>query len=506
MVRRQDRIRNIVALGLAVAWLVGAGQTAQAGSDLVAETYAELDQLRGEKLAQLREYLDRVQDRAQAAAEDDLLGEFLQIKAQFEQLRRQSPPPPAAVDAMLEAERQVRLRYLERYLTFYDILFVTPEGDVVHTIRNEADHRRNLFLPPLNGTALVQRLRQGQQHGFVDYEYYAASDEASAFFVEPVRRGGEGVGWLILQCTVDKLNRIFDRGIDLGETGEVFLVSRGRLMLTNSRFQAANSILAQHLSEANISAKFAEGQGNKIVTDYRGERALTSFEVVPVLGTQWLLIAKIDEDEVISRAWRRASLEPALLAAVAAQAPADAPMPEQVPAIRVDLDEFHRAEPGDRLLTYGVSTCTAVMVGRPGRFAYLGHASPYDRLYGDGNTDLVAHMLKQIRQFEVYPSELRELVAVVVAPHLDSAHGSIERLLAAGLFLDQITIVHDPDARSGDVWHDPASGKTWVHWLGPDDRERWVMAGDVVSLGDLAAEILDSPAAVRRADTEGRHF
>jgi hypothetical protein len=85
----------------------------------------------------------------------------------------------------------------------------------------------------------------------------------------------------------------------------VFLVNRDRLMLTDSRFQSETSILRQHLSEQNISAKFAEGRGHKIITDYRGQRALTSFEVCPVLDKEWLLIAKIDEDEVVTRAWNR---------------------------------------------------------------------------------------------------------------------------------------------------------------------------------------------------------
>jgi hypothetical protein len=53
-------------------------------------------------------------------------------------------------------------------------------------------------------------------------------------------------------------------------------------------------------------------------------------------------------------------------------------------------------------------------------------------------------MLKRIRQFEVYPSELRELRAVIVAPHVASARGVIERLLDAGLLLSQIAFVRDP--------------------------------------------------------------
>jgi len=477
---------------------------AVAGQGLVSDTYAELDRVRDEKLVQLREYLGRVQQLARQAATDPVLGEFFRIRTRFHQLQALQAPPAAAVAAVQKLELALREHYLATYLPFYDILFVSSNGDVVHTIRGEADSGCNLFTEPWSETALVRRLRKSPGAAFVDYEHYAASDEPSAFFVEPVSIAGEPAGWLILQCTTDKLNRIFDRGEYLGATGEVFLVNRERLMLTDSRFRAETSILKQHLSAQNIAAKFAEGRGRKIITDYRGQRALTSFEVCPVLGKEWLLIAKIDEDEVVTRAWNQRELEPMLIRIGALQQPVSVPPPPDFPqSVRVDMDEFHSVKSGAALLTWGVSTCTAVVIGRPGHFGYLGHLSTYDRSYGEGNIDLLAQMLKRIRQFEVYPSELSELRAVVVASHGNSAHGVVDRLLEAGLFLSQITFVHDPEARRADVLHDPAAGTTWVHWFAPDGGERWIDAAGAPNLGQVAQQVLDYPAAVQRADTRG---
>ncbi len=480
-------------------------RAARAGEDLVATTYARLDSLRARKVGQLRGYLDRIQGLARQAASDQALTGFFRLKRQFLSLQAETPAPADAVAAVQEAERRVQEHTLARYAAFHDILFVDRSGQIFHTIRGEPDRGQNLFRPPLRHTALVRRLRDDPGAGFVDYEHYAASDEPSAFFVEPVHLGGRHAGWLLLQATLAKINRIFDRGEALGRTGEVLLVNRERLLLTDSRFQARTSILRQHLSRANISAKFAEGRGHKIVTDYRGERALTAFEVVPAMGTRWLLIAKIDAKEVITRAWRRRSLEPGLLRAAARQQPpaTEAPRPAG-DARRVDMDEYHRADPDQPLVTYGVSTCTAVVVGLPGRFAYLGHASPYDRIYGQGDIDLVGHMLERVRRFEVYPSEVRQLQAVITAPHRRSAHGVIQRLLDAGLFLDQITLICDPDARRADVHHDPASGRTRVRWVAPQGSSRWVDAREVASLGQLARRLLDYPRAVRQADTATR--
>ena len=475
---------------------------AAAGEGLVADTYAQLDRLRDRKADQLRQYLDRIHDLAGQAAHDPVLTAFFSVKNRYYDLKQVSPPPPDAVAAIERAKLSVREHYLGHYLAFHDILFVDNGGDVFHTIRREADYHRNLFQPPLGESALVARLRRDPDAGFVDYAWYPASGEPSAFFVEPVIDGGARAGWLILQCTIDKINRIFDRGEELGVTGEVFLVSHDRLMLTDSRFRPGSSVLRQHLSEANISAKFAEGRGHKIVVDYRGERALTSFEVVPVMGAEWLLIAKIDEDEVITRAWRRQGMEQRLRDAVAAQAPPLCPSPPASEgARRVDMDEFRRAEAGERLITYGVSTCTALVVGRPGRFAYLGHVSPYDVVYGQGDMDLTGHMLKRVRQFEVYPSEIGELMAVIVAPHGEAVGAMVARLLDAGLFLDQITVVQDPAARAARVVHDVAAGVTRVKWTAPDGSARWIDASAVPDLGRLAGDLLGYPEAVRRADT-----
>jgi hypothetical protein len=475
---------------------------ALAGQDLVVNTYTELDRLRDEKLTQLRDYLDRVQRLAGQAATDPVLCDYFRIRSRFAELQAQQAPPAEALAAIATLDLSLREHYLANYLAFYDILFVARDGSVFHTIRGEADAGTNLFSTSQGETALGKRLRGSPDASFIDYEYYEASGEPSAFFVEPVKVGGRPAGWLVLQCTIDKLNRIFARGDYLGGTGEVFLVNRERQMLTDSRFRADTSVLRQHLSEQNISAKFAERRGHKIITDYRGQRALTSFEVFPVLDREWLLIAKIDEDEVVTRAWQRTGFDAMLAEAARATRPPRMAEP-RLPAdlVRVDMDEFRGARPGAGLLTYGVSTCTAVVIGRPGHFGYLGHASVYDRCYGAGDMDLVAQMLQRIRQFEVYPSELRELRAVVVAPHVNSARGVVERLLDAGLFLSQITFVADPGARRADVLHDPESGATRVHWFGAGDRQWWVDAAAVPDLGLLAQTALDYPAAVTRADT-----
>ena len=84
-----------------------------------------------------------------------------------------------------------------------------------------------------------------------------------------------------------------------------FLVNKNCYMLTDSRFYGETNILKKNLSKDNIESKFSEKKGHKTVTDYRGYRVLSSFEVVHVLNSKWLIVAKIDEDEILTEYYKK---------------------------------------------------------------------------------------------------------------------------------------------------------------------------------------------------------
>lgn len=91
----------------------------------------------------------------------------------------------------------------------------------------------------------------------------------------------------------------------------------------------------------------------------------------------------------------------------------------------MDLNEFAKVEPGERLETYGVATCTVVGVTYPGRFAYLAHIAPNDAIYTkgkssrpfarNGNSDFAGELIGKIEHYDVYPCELKNLQFTIVA-------------------------------------------------------------------------------------------
>jgi len=465
----------------------------QAYDNWRAQAYADLQEVRNERRAQLETYFQRVHETARELCEDPNMQDFFVIWKEYVHSGMADSLSPAAKAQFDELIKNIRDYYIQKYMAFYDVLFVDLDGHIFFSIRQERDMGKNLFEGELADTRLSARLREKPRERFVDFEFYPASDEPSAFFVEQARVEGELQGWFVLQCPINKINEIFVRDPDLGETGEVLLVNERGQMLTQSRFRRNSSILQQELSEKNIRAKFAEGTGRMPVTDYRGYPVISSFEVCEVMGARWLLIAKRDEAEVLTRYFQKNTAE--LLPQMIEHLPTPEKNTEQRPrsllaSHRVDMDEFRKADAGESLMTWGVSTCTAIVLYLPGKFAYMGHASVYDKLYGNGSLDVVGHMLENIERFEIYPYQKRELHALIIAPHTESAVGAIKTLTDAGLLLSQVQVVNSPEAKCAAVCHHVDAGETWVEWEMPGGQHQWQLANKTPDLADVLRPLL----------------
>lgn len=487
----------IAACTVAMVWTVA--QTANdppAPADVVAasyqQTYTMLDRACAAKRRQLTDYLDRVKQLSGAAPRDAVLLRCFKLLGSYDRLARSQPPSPQARQAIEQLKQNTLAYCIDRYFPFYDLLFVRPDGLVFHTVRHNDYDQANLFTGIFKDTSLAQRLSSRPDEAFIDFQQGAGSQQPSAFFVEPVVIDGRFSGWFVLQCDIGRINDLFVRDEHLGQTGELFLVNQQCQMLTDSRFRADSSILSLHLSPANIHAKFRQGRGHKVVTDYRGYRALSSFDVCSMMGNRWLLVAKMDEAEMLTRCYRehRGRLAEPLLRRLARQRPVltEAPVvADEAPV--VDIDTFGRATCDQWIQTVGVSACTAVVIHVPGQVAYLGHASSYDCIYGRGEVDLVNHMIQRLRTYEIRPYRLREVQVDIIAPHTRSIRRAIDKLVDQGVFLSQIRFLHHPTAASGSIWHQVNSGQTIVRWRFDDPQSQPVYqtADQTPSIGDLVS-------------------
>jgi len=429
-----------------------------------------LDYVLQEKVEQLERFMVRVHTLAQKAAQDQTLVSFFEINRLYHNTL-QSRENSASLDSKVAKARQhFNGYYIANYFIFYDILFVDMDGAVLHTLRKEKGKDLNLIENQKSLGPLGQAIAGKPNHEvFIDFYDYGPSSEPAAFFIEPVKKENVQIGWIILQCPINKLNSIFAATDDLGQSGETFLVNSQGLMLTESYFKGQSTILKEHLDDRNIKVKFNEEKGHRVVTDYRGAVALSSFELFTFLDARWLVVAKIDKDEITTDHYKRHKRYYGdMLVKYLQQVP---PVPSSgisstnhPTALRVDMDEFLKAQNKQALETWGVSTCTALVAALPEKFAYLAHISPKDKIYDQDDTNLVSQIIKKVKSFDIYPFERRGVVFTVVAPHLESLTNIIGQLIDNGFLLSQIRVAYNSKAHSAALVYQYDKNDLVVTW------------------------------------------
>ncbi|MDH5298099.1 MAG: cache domain-containing protein [Desulfobulbaceae bacterium] len=433
-------------------------------ADLRQQTFARLDKIRQAKKQEIIHHFTEARSTALAIKDDPVM------RGCFNALRKDNGDR----DAEYEADK----RYAATYGDFYDILFVDADGQVFHSIKKEEDYHTNLLRGATANPELAKALARPGEKEFVPFQDYSPSAEAAAFFAVSLQSEGRHLGWFVLQFSANRINGILTNRAAMGRTGEVYLVNQERLMLTDSRFMEDSTILRQRVDTRAVKEALRQKHGADIITDYRGVPVFSSYEQFQLFGASWIIIAEIDEDEVLTEHYKnhRQYFRKVLVRDLATVAPRPAPPPsgEQPVTKRVEMNEFARGEAGRLLFTEGVATCTAAVISYPGRFSYLAHISPTDEIYLDnpatriflGNRyhNFLGELLDRIEYFEVTPFERRSLRVALIAPHTDSFAKAVDALLARDIELGNITFLYHPKALSADVVVDATGETLLINW------------------------------------------
>ncbi len=456
---------------------------------LITKVNANLGEVLANQKNQLIRYMESIQDKARSIHQDELMFTFFKAKRDYYHAKQSMEIPGRITRKIENLKSIIKEHYLYNYLQFYDILFINQEGEIFYTIRKEKDYHKNIFSDEFKNTALSKKLKQNPSESFVDFQFYKFSGEPSAFFIEPVKEGDKFIGWFVFQFAINKINRIFMMEEKLGETGEVILVNQDHYMLTDSRFKVESTILKQKLSAKNIESKFKEEKGYKAVVDYKGDEVFSAFEVFSFLDSKWLIIAKINKEEVITDYYHqhREELGSLFRQCLIEKKPMHSGQEHvEGPKVDVDIDEFKRVQDDKILYTHGVSKCTAIIINYPGHFSYMAHVSPFDKIYGNNRTDLLGHVLKRLTYLEITRSEKPNIHFTVVSPHVKTIKNIAHELVGKGYFLSQLTFMHNPGAVYGNIYHDVKTGQVSVNWL--MDREtneyKSQQSGNVQAIGE----------------------
>lgn len=389
--------------------------------------------------------------------------------------------------------------FLSRLPEFYDMLFIDSSGFVFYSVRHESDYGTNIFKSGVAYSGLASSLKKSSAESYQDFEYYGPSDEPAAFFIYPC-----GSGRIVLQYPVNRINRIFSGDTGLSKTAETYLVNSDMLMLTDSRFISDSSILKTAVNTAQATDAFVTGKGHMVSPDYRGISVLSAYELFEYLGNKWVILAEMDEDEVLTEIFRHniPKYYRALMSrAAGALCKSDSPAMPALTDHRVDTDDYAFAGASGFLFTKGIGPCTAVSICLPGRFSCLAHISPLDKMYhrdsftgfflGGRYTDIIDVIMKKIRTYNIMPYELNKIKIIITSVHDDGLLTLLDALVSEGLFLSSIKVACNPDADFANFAVSSASGAAEAEWVYKHNNKRSFSAeNNIQSLGQIMKTLL----------------
>ena len=173
---------------------------------------------------------------------------------------------------------------------FEDIKIIDSKGNILFTLGSVKN--TNLGEDPL--------FKKGLTKSFVDFEPTPTGKKmivVSPIFAQDSKKGDESIGVIISRMRTSSIDNILLNRSGLGETGEVYIVNDGSLMLSESRF-LDEVIFKQKVDTIPVQKCFREGEEHiGFYPDYRGIQIYGSSYCAADLG--FVLLAEIDEAETV---------------------------------------------------------------------------------------------------------------------------------------------------------------------------------------------------------------
>ena len=188
---------------------------------------------------------------------------------------------------------------------YYDIFLLNEDGDVVYSVYKEDDFGTNVIDGKWSKTDLAAVYKQVENKplgtvAFSDFAPYGPSNNAPAsFMATPLyEHGGEFHGALIFQMPIQKINKIMQANVGMGETGEAFLVGPDHLMRSDSRFSKDSTILKKKIDTDPVNKALAGEDSVMVAQNYKNELVLAAYGPISFHGVTWAAVAEITMDEV----------------------------------------------------------------------------------------------------------------------------------------------------------------------------------------------------------------
>ncbi|KAF7764828.1 hypothetical protein PCIT_b0912 [Pseudoalteromonas citrea] len=190
---------------------------------------------------------------------------------------------------------------------YHDLFLFDTQGNLVYTVAKEHDFATNVLTGEWATTHLaslytnIMSSNQPSNVLFEDFQSYLPSNGDPAGFIGTLVTNMHDVviGVLILQMPIEPLNAVMQVTAGMGESGETYIVGPDRLMRSDSRFFAGESILKTKVDTPSVNMAFDGNSGVHIITDYRGISVYSAYAPFNFAQLRWVIAAEVDEHEIM---------------------------------------------------------------------------------------------------------------------------------------------------------------------------------------------------------------
>ncbi|MDH4261678.1 MAG: EAL domain-containing protein [Spirochaetia bacterium] len=191
---------------------------------------------------------------------------------------------------------------------FYDILLITPQGEIIYTYRHETDFATNLNTGLYQNTGLSKVFHASLmqlESSVSEFELYEPSRKSAAFIATPILRNGVLIGVLALQLDSIQLIKVAVDNTGLGKTAETVLakltdIDKAVFIVKQNYTPDAAIKETFDLKTSSLPMRSAllGNRGSGIEVDYSGKKVFAAWRYLPELHLG--MVVKVDADELLA--------------------------------------------------------------------------------------------------------------------------------------------------------------------------------------------------------------
>ncbi|MBL4783086.1 MAG: response regulator [Porticoccaceae bacterium] len=219
---------------------------------------------------------------------------------------------------LVEANKNDLVKLMQIYAYYYDLFLIDLEGNILFSVKKEADLGSNLFTGPYQSSLFASIVRQSLDTGetlFSDFERYAPSDNIVAGFLSAplIDEHGDKIGVFAVQLKVDIVSRL-TANTELDNASQVsYLVGSDLILRTalhsqddvlTTKIETEQSLLwlAEHAGSGSESS--IHGTDEQVFTYIgpSGQTVIGIHHALNIAQIQWSLISELDESEALAPA------------------------------------------------------------------------------------------------------------------------------------------------------------------------------------------------------------